>query len=330
MGEAASQSLLALTGSRVLVTGAAGFIGSHLAERLAAGGCSVRVVDCLTPYYNVARKREMLDVLDRSGCEVAIADLRTCDLRDLLEGVRVVFHEAGQPGVRGSWAGFDTYLEHNVLATHRLLEAIRVVGVPRFVYASSSSVYGDARGYPTTEDDPPSPVSPYGVTKLAAEHLCGVYAARGVHAIALRYFTVYGPRQRPDMAMHRLIEAAINGSVFPMHGDGEQVRDFTYVADVVDANLLAATVAAPAGSVVNVAGGSAVTLREVIRIVEEMVGRPVALDRGPAQPGDVRRTGGSIERAAQVLGWRPRVSLRDGLSNQVTWHSFQRALERSA
>ncbi len=330
MDEPPSEGMLALAGSKVLVTGAAGFIGSHLAERLAAGGCSVRAVDCLTPYYDVSRKREAFGAVERSGCTVIALDLRTCDLRDLLEGVQVVFHQAGQPGVRGSWGGFDAYLEHNVLATQRLLEAVRAAGVPRFVYASSSSVYGDAPSYPTAEDDPSDPVSPYGVTKLAGEHLCRVYAARGVHTVALRYFTVYGPRQRPDMAIHRLIEAAITGSSFSMYGDGEQVRDFTYVADVVDANLLAAAAAVRPGSVVNVAGGSAVTLREVVGLVEEMVERSVAVERRPISPGDVRRTGGSIDRAAKILGWRPRVSLRVGLSKQLTWHSFRRALERSA
>jgi UDP-glucuronate 4-epimerase len=305
-----------------LVTGAAGFVGSHLAERLAGEGHAVRAVDSLTSYYDTGQKRENWAAVERAGCQIVQADLRTADLRSLLDGVDVVFHQSGQPGVRSSWdAGFPSYAEQNVLVTQRLLEAVRARHVERFVYASSSSVYGNAVRYPVAEDDLPRPQSPYGVTKLAGEHLCGVYArAFGVPTVSLRYFTVYGPRQRPDMAMHRLIESALSGRAFPMYGDGGQIRDFTYVGDVVDANLLAASRLVAAGEVINVAGGSSTTLARVIETIEALAGRSIELERHDVQAGDVERTGGSIERARQLLGWTPRVSLEDGLAMQLAWH----------
>ena len=233
--------------------------------------------------------------------------------------------------MRDSWrAGFEPYVRQNILVTQRLLGAVLESPVDRFVFASSSSVYGDAPDYPTSEEDVPVPQSPYGVTKLAAEHLCGVYSRTwGLPTVSLRYFTVYGPRQRPDMAMHRLIEAALSGEPFPFYGDGRQVRDFTYVADVVEANLLAAARSVPPGSVINIAGGSTTTLLEVMNIVSELVGRPIELDRQPAQPGDVARTGGSTELAARLLGWKPRVPLREGLATQLSWHRERRAAKES-
>lgn len=308
---------------RALVTGAAGFIGSHLAERLGMEGHTVRAVDGVTPYYDSSQKRANLnDVAATPGCEVIAADLRTCDLARMLDGIEVVFHQAGQPGVRASWTTeFSSYVEHNVVATQRLLEASRQARLDRFVFASSSSVYGNAPSYPTAEGDLPAPHSPYGVTKLAAEHLCGVYARNwGVPTVSLRYFTVYGPRQRPDMAIHRLVESALKGQPFPLYGDGEHVRDFTYIEDVVRANLLAASVGVPAGTVINVASGSAVTLLEAVEAVHVLTGRDVVLDRRPSQPGDVDRTAGSIDRAAGLLGWRPQVPFAEGLRLQVDWH----------
>jgi len=308
---------------RALVTGAAGFIGSHLSERLVSEGHGVTAVDCLTSHYDPVQKRSNLDALRKlPGCAIIEADLRTSDLPKLLEGVDVVFHQSGQPGVRTSWdSGFPSYVEHNILVTQRLLEAVRDRPIERFVFASSSSVYGNAPAYPTSETDLPRPQSPYGVTKLAAEQLCTVYArTRGVPTVSLRYFTVFGPRQRPDMAMHRLIEAALSGTPFPLYGDGEQVRDFTFVGDVVEANLRAATGSVPPGSVINIAGGSATTLMQVVDIVNELTGGSVELDRYPAQPGDVERTGGATELAFHLLGWAPRVPLREGLAMQLAWH----------
>jgi UDP-glucuronate 4-epimerase len=321
-------------GSRgvALVTGAAGFIGSHLVERLVAVGREVRAVDSLTTYYDVDQKRNTLGALELlPGCTVIPADLRTCAMAELLDGVDVVFHQAGQPGVRDSWEGFGEYVALNLLVTHRLLEATQRSSVRRFVYASSSSVYGDAARHPTREDALPKPISPYGVTKLAAEHLCGVYARLGVATVSLRYFTVYGPRQRPDMALHRLIEAALCGERFPLFGDGRQVRDLTYVADVVEANMAAAEASdLPPGTVLNIAGGTVTNLQGVIELVEELVGRPVAIDRRPAQRGDVRETSGSTALAAELLDWRPRVALRDGVREQISWHLGRTTLDRSA
>jgi UDP-glucuronate 4-epimerase len=306
---------------RALVTGAAGFIGSHLVERLVEDGWDVVGIDNLTPYYDVAQKRANLEQVEaRSGLRLEQVDLLTADLDSLLEGVEVVFHQAGQPGVRASWDDFGSYADQNVMATQRLLAAAPP-SLERFVFASSSSVYGNASSYPTHEQMLPRPQSPYGVTKLAAEHLCGVYArTMGVHTVSLRYFTVFGPRQRPDMAMHRLIRAALAGTSFPLFGSGEQVRDFTYVGDVAEANLRAATADVAPGTVMNIAGGGATTLLEVISIIEGLTGTPIDLERQGNQAGDVERTGGSTDAARAALDWEPSVPLAEGLARQITWH----------
>lgn len=307
---------------QALVTGCAGFIGSTLVDALLARGDDVVGVDCFTPYYDPATKRANLaDAGVHRRFALVEADLRTADLRPLLEGVDVVFHLAGQPGVRWSWAeGFAAYDGHNVLATQRLLEAARAAGTPRFVFASSSSVYGQAARHPTSELDLPAPHSPYGVTKLAAEHLCGLYAANwGLGTVALRYFTVYGPRQRPDMAIHRLIGAGLAGTAFPLYGDGSAVRDFTFVDDVVAANLAAAEADVLPGTVANVAGGGEIAMRDLVALAARVLDRPVAIDEQPRQAGDVARTGGSIERAADLLGWAPRTDVAEGLERQVAW-----------
>jgi nucleoside-diphosphate-sugar epimerase len=303
------------------VTGGAGFVGSNLAERLLDEGWSVRVVDSLTDYYNVEQKRHQIADLERRGAEVILEDLGTTDLRKLLDDTDVVFHQAGQPGVRLSWAsGFGVYNERNVGVTQRLLEACRQASLSRFVFASSSSVYGNAASYPTREIDPTRPHSPYGVTKLAAELLCGAYASNyGLPVTSLRYFTVYGPRQRPDMAIRRMIDAALTGTPFPLYGDGSHVRDFTYVDDVVEANVLAAQADVPSGSVVNVAGGSSTTVAELLAVVGEAVGASVPVERLAEQPGDVHQTGGCTDLAQDLFGWSPAVGLRKGVEAQVAW-----------
>lgn len=305
-----------------VVTGAAGFIGSSLVDGLLEQGWSVRGVDSYTAYYpRKLKEAAVAEARSRPAFEFVEADLRSVDLDPLLDGAAVVYHLAAQPGVRLSWAdGFSTYDELNIAVTQRLLESSRRVRPGRFVFASSSSVYGRAPRWPTTEDEPTLPHSPYGVTKLAAEHLCRAYAENfGVHSISLRYFTVYGPRQRPDMAIHRMISAAVRQQPFPLYGDGSHVRDFTFVGDVVEANIRAATADVASGTSINIAGGASTTVRELIRLVESKAGSPIPIETHPAQPGDVERTGGSIDRARRLLGWQPAVSLAEGVARQVAW-----------
>ena len=315
-----------------LVTGVAGFVGSQLAEALVADGETVVGVDCFTPYYDRAQKDDNLGALlaGESGpgrFTFHDVDLRDADLAPLLDGIDVVYHQAAQPGVRLSWSGgFATYDTCNVLATQRLLEAARQAGTPRIVYASSSSVYGNATRYPVVETDLPRPHSPYGVTKLAAEHLANLYAHNhGLSTVSLRYFTVYGPRQRPDMAHHRLIEAALDQTPFPLFGDGSQVRDFTYVGDVVAANVAAGVASVEPGTVVNICAGGSTVVRDLIDAVSNAVGRPVPVEELPEQPGDVARTGGSNALAGELLRWGPATTLAQGIQAQVDWHRARRA-----
>jgi len=306
-----------------LVTGAAGFIGSSITDRLLDDGWRVRGADRFTAYYGEAQKRgNLLLAADHAGFDLVEADLLTCDLDPLVADVDVVFHLAGQPGVRMSWAdGFKHYSEINVEVTQRLLEAAHRNDVDRFVYASSSSVYGNAASYPTRESDPVQPYSPYGVTKLAGELLCNAYAANhGLPVASLRYFTVYGPRQRPDMAIHRMIEAALGHGRFQLFGNGDHVRDFTYVDDVVDATVRAGTVAIEPGAVLNVAGGASTSMNELIDLVGRAVGQPIPLESSPVRAGDVNRTGGDISRTAKTLGWTPQIDITSGVERQVAWH----------
>ncbi|MFG6503090.1 NAD-dependent epimerase/dehydratase family protein [Microbacterium sp. P05] len=307
---------------KVVVTGAAGFVGSRIARRALSEGHEVVGIDAVTDYYDPSIKRANLQPLIEAGMRVFEQDLMDLDLPAVLDGAEVVFHQAGQPGVRSSWGTeFDVYLRANVAATQRLLEA--AVGsktLRSLVYASSSSVYGDAESFPTSESARPVPLSPYGVSKLAAEHLCTLYARNfGVPAVSLRYFTVYGPGQRPDMAFTRFCRAAVTSTPITLYGDGTQIRDFTFVDDVVDANFKAGFGSATAGSVFNVAGGSNVTVNEVIATLSELAGRELAVDRSDAVKGDVRRTSGSTERIRDALGWAPSTSLSDGLLEQFKW-----------
>ena len=305
----------------VIVTGAAGFIGSTLVDRLLAEGHDVVGIDCFTDYYDVALKRSNIaDALTNPRFRLVEENLLEADLDALFAGVDVVWHLAGQPGVRLSWSdGFDQYASRNINATQRVLESARNAGVGRVVYASSSSVYGNAERYPTLETDRPEPYSPYGVTKLAGEHMCILYSANwGLPTVSLRYFTVYGPRQRPDMAHHRLINAAIDQTPFPMFGDGSQERSFTYVGDVVNATYLAGVTpdVAP-GTVLNVAGRFSCSLAELIEMVGDAVGQPVPLGHRPPQPGDAQKTGGDTTLIEKVLGWTAEVSLEEGIAAQA-------------
>jgi UDP-glucuronate 4-epimerase len=304
--------------SRYVVTGCAGFIGSHLVEALLERGNEVRGVDAFTDYYERPLKETNLaDAHARPGFELVEADLTEADLGELLEGVDGVFHLAAQPGVRGSWGEtFALYARDNLIATQRLFEAAIEVG-SRVAWASSSSVYGNAESYPTREDVRPSPISPYGVTKLSCESLAAAYGAtRGLDAVALRYFTVYGPRQRPDMAFTRIVRGLAEGGVFHVFGTGEQTRDVTYVGDAVSATL-AAMERAPAGATYNVGGGSETTLLDVIRLGERLSGRRLELRHEATAVGDVRRTSADTSAARADLGWEPKVSLEEGLRAQL-------------
>jgi len=300
---------------RALVTGAAGFVGSHLCEHLTASGDEVLAVDCFTGYYDRARKEANLAAVTRDGgARFVETDLRTADIAALIRDVEVVYHLAAQPGVRASWgADFAGYVEHNILATQRLAEACATSGA-RVVYASSSSVYGDAESLPTRETAIPDPVSPYGVTKLAAEHLLGAYAKGGLPVASLRLFTVYGPRQRPDMAFARLVEAALRDEAFEVYGDGEQTRDFTFVSDVTAAFRACAT--AGWTGVANIGGGSRTSLNEAIAIVERLAG-PVRITRKSSGRGDVRHTSADTARAREGFGYLPTVSPEEGLERMV-------------
>jgi len=305
---------------KALVTGAAGFIGSHLSERLLADGWQVTGIDCFTDYYaRSVKERNLTGVRVDPRFDFVETDLATADLGPLVADRDVIFHQAGQAGVRASWgADFEIYTQNNVLATQRLLEATKGSALHRFVYASSSSIYGDTRALPVREDTLPQPVSPYGVTKLAAEHLCQLYHTNfGVPTVSLRYFTVYGPRQRPDMAFHKFIRAMLRDEPFPLYGDGEQTRDFTFISDAVEANLLA--VDGPPGCVFNVGGGSRVTVNQVIAILEGLVGRPAKRKRQGKQAGDVRHTWADTSAAREDLGFVPQVKLHDGLAAEVAW-----------
>lgn len=304
---------------RALVTGAAGFIGSFVVEALLARGDEVVGVDSFSDYYSADRKRRNLVAATEADRFTLIdGDLNDLDLEALLENTDAVLHLAGQPGVRASWGEeFDIYLSQNVLTTQKLLEAARARPVEKFVLASSSSVYGQAERLPTHESDTPRPVSPYGVTKLAAEHLCDLYhTAFAVPVVMLRYFTVFGPRQRPDMAFSRFIAAALERRPVGIVGDGGQSRDFTYVADAVDATIGAGDHGVP-GKVYNIAGGCQATVLEVVETLEKLLGRALAREHLPAVPGDPRSTGGDVAAARADLAYAPTTSLETGLSRQL-------------
>ena len=306
-----------------LVTGAAGFIGSHLTEALLDRGWQVTGLDCFTDYYpRPLKEANVAANAGRPGFHFIQGSLQHTDLAALLDDKTHVFHLAAQAGVRKSWGrDFRTYTDHNIDATQRLLEAC--VGRPlhRFVYASSSSVYGDNVTIPMREDALPQPVSPYGVTKLSAEQLCYLYHVNyGVPTEAMRYFTVYGPRQRPDMAFHRFIKAALNDEPITLYGDGEQTRDFTFVTDAVEATIAAGERGVP-GRAYNVGGGSRVSMNQVIEIIARLAGKRLDVRREPVQKGDMRDTYADTTLARTDLGFAPRVSLEHGIEAEYRWLS---------
>jgi len=306
--------------TRALVTGAAGFIGSTLGERLLADGVQVTGVDCFTDYYDVSLKRANVAGASRHpSYRLLELDLGAADLAALPE-VDVVFHQAAQAGVRASWGrDFSAYVHHNILATQRLLERYRDAKLERFVYASSSSVYGDAERYPTDETLLPRPFSPYGVSKLAGEHLVLLYGRNfGLNVSALRYFTVYGPRQRPDMAFHKFCKAMLRGEDIPVYGDGRQSRDFTYIDDAVEANVRAWKRSAPQG-VYNIGGGSQVEVVEAIAILERALGVKAKLRFETRPPGDPLRTRADASRLRADLDYVTRVGIEDGLAAEAAW-----------
>lgn len=321
-GETVTPALHRTQRGATVVTGAAGFIGSHLVDALLAEGHDVVGVDCFTDYYERRRKEaNIAQAREHANFRLVEADLTTAGLDTLLHGVDLIYHLAGQPGVRGSWGGqFELYARNNILATQRLLEAAVAAGKIPLVYASSSSAYGNLPAMPLQEEMTPAPVSPYGVTKLAAEHLCQLYSAvHGLPTISLRLFTVYGPRQRPDMAFQRFLTALLSGQEIVVYGDGSQTRDFTFVSDVVQAFRLAGErchAGQVSGQVFNVAGGSRVTLSEVLAWLPSITGRELRVHTLPPQPGDVRDTWADTLRIQAHLRFAPRVPLFEGLQKQ--------------
>jgi nucleoside-diphosphate-sugar epimerase len=306
---------------KAVVTGVAGFIGSHLVESLLDDGHDVLGIDCFVDHYPRAIKEQNLArAHDHRSFRFVEGRLQDRDLEALLDGAEQVFHLAAQAGVRASWGrDFSLYTDHNVLATQRLLEAAVKAGSPRVVYASSSSVYGDSPTLPLREDSLCRPVSPYGVTKLAAEHLGHLYhQSHGLPVVSLRYFTVYGPRQRPDMAFHRFLTAARGSTPIHVYGDGEQTRDFTYVLDIVAATRAAAVSGRP-GVIYNVGGGERVSLNQVLRIIEGITGRRLETLREEPQKGDMRDTFADTTAARRDLGFRSSVPLADGLGREWDW-----------
>ncbi|GAX92005.1 NAD-dependent epimerase/dehydratase family protein [Effusibacillus lacus] len=304
---------------KIVVTGAAGFIGSNLVDRLLREGHEVVGIDMLTiPEWEAVKRRNISEAMKNANFQFRQSDLLQMNLPEILKDADVVFHQAAIAGVRKSWGkDFGEYVNLNILATQRLLEACKDTGIKKFVYASSSSVYGGTDG-PTDEDAPLLPISPYGVSKLAGEQLVRMYHVNyGLPTTSLRYFTVYGPRQRPDMAFHKFLKAILDGQPIPLYGNGEQTRDFTFVSDAVEANMLAMNLGVH-GNVFNVGGVERASVNEILAIMQEVTGMQVRIEHLPKQPGDPLHTWADISNARKIMGYSPKIQLKEGLAAE--WH----------
>lgn len=306
-----------------IVTGVGGFVGSHLAEVLLDRGERVIGIDQFNDYYDPRLKRQNIaSFATHPAFQLIEADIQSLEWRSLLTDVDFIYHQAAQAGVRASWGeGFRAYTERNLNATQIMLEAAKdAKQLQRFVFASSSSVYGNAETMPTSEAICPAPVSPYGITKLASEQLCVLYHRNfGVPVVGLRYFTVYGPRQRPDMAFHKFFKAALVDEAIPIYGDGQQTRDFTYISDAVAANLASASSKEATGEVFNIGGGSRVSLAHVIDTIEEVIGHPIRRNHIESAIGDARHTSADVSKAQRLIGYQPQVPLKEGLTHEWEW-----------
>ena len=309
--------------TKIIVTGAAGFIGSHLVEQLLQQGKEVIGIDDFNDYYDPVLKRNNIShLLDSPGFQLIEGNIQFLEWHLLLKNVEIIYHQAAQAGVRASWGqNFPTYVERNINATQTLLEAAKYAkSLKKFIFASTSSIYGDADMLPTHEGVCPQPISPYGITKLAAEQLCSLYYKNfGIPFVGLRYFSVYGPRQRPDMGFHKFFKAILESKPITIYGDGHQSRDFTFVSDIISANLAAATIPEAVGQVFNIGGGSSVSLSEVLKTMEEIVGTTIKKNYVETAMGDARHTSADVSKAKQILNYKPKIPLVDGLTQEWNW-----------
>lgn len=303
---------------KALVTGCAGFIGSHLVDKLLTKEFKVIGIDAFTDYYpRAVKERNIEKALKHRNFILIEKDILT--MNDFPD-VDIIFHEAAQPGVRTSWGrSFEVYVQNNILVTQKLLDFYKDKEIKKFVFASSSSVYGNAKKIPIKEKALPRPISPYGVTKLACENLCYLFSENyNISIVILRYFTVYGPRQRPDMAIHKFIEAALHNKEITVFGNGNQTRDFTYISDVIEATLLAAE-SNITYEIFNIGGGTRISINDLLQLIENITGKKIKVKYSDFQKGDVYHTCADISKAQKILGYKPKTSIEEGLKKQIEW-----------